>query len=257
MQTPAKTAIGGSLISALAIGGIVLTGVVADPGAPAARAATGLSTFESCDALQSWYVDHTLDQVGPYGWGGGARTLYREDAPVPAQTEGRAADPAAGSEVANGSTGTNTQEVGVDEPDVAKTDGRLVVRLVDSRRLVITDVSGSTPREVSDWRIPEGGYADGLLLVDGHVLLAGGTPMAVDQGGGVRPMEGSRIMAAPSGTQLIDLDISDPAHPRLDSRTSWSGQQLSLRQYGETVRLVTSTGLPRSPSSSRGPGASA
>ena len=31
--------------------------------------------------------------------------------------------------VANGETGTNTQEAGVDEPDVAKTDGRIVVRL--------------------------------------------------------------------------------------------------------------------------------
>ena len=30
--------------------------------------------------------------------------------------------------VANGPTGTNTQEAGVDEPDLAKTDGRLVVR---------------------------------------------------------------------------------------------------------------------------------
>ena len=31
--------------------------------------------------------------------------------------------------VTNGATGTNTQEAGIDEPDVAKTDGRIVVRL--------------------------------------------------------------------------------------------------------------------------------
>ena len=43
------------------------------------------------------------------------------------------------------------------------------------------------------------------------------------------------------------MDVSDPANPRLDSRTSWSGRQLSLRQYDDTVRLVTSTGLPQLP----------
>ena len=50
--------------------------------------------------------------------------------------------------------------------------------------------------------------------------------------------------ARSAGTELYDVDVSDPANPRLDSRTSWSGRQLSLRQYDDTVRLVTSTGLP-------------
>ena len=53
--------------------------------------------------------------------------------------------------------------------------------------------------------------------------------------------------SAPAGTELYDVDVSDPANPRLDSRTSWSGRQLSLRQYDDTVRLVTSTGLPQLP----------
>ena len=39
--------------------------------------------------------------------------------------------------VSNGATGTNTQEAEVDEPDVAKTDGRIVVRLQDGRALVV------------------------------------------------------------------------------------------------------------------------
>ncbi len=261
METPGKTAIGGSVVSALAIGGMVLAGVVADPAAPPARAATGLSTFSDCDALQSWYVDHTIDQVGPYGWGGRRWTLGRADAPATAEDQSSSsvssptASSSSGEGVANGATGTNTQEAGVDEPDVAKTDGRIVVRLLDGRRVVVTDVSGTSPRQLSEWRIPEGGFASGLLLVGDHVLVAGTrrtgvprTPMeGTTEGPVLAPTPGRVMMAGPAGTELIDLDISDPAQPRLDSRTSWSGQQLSLRQYGDTVRLVTSTGLAQLP----------
>jgi hypothetical protein len=146
--------------------------------------------------------------------------------------------------VANGETGTNTQEAGVDEPDVAKTDGRIVVRLKNNQRLLVTDVSGSTPRDLADWRIPSGSYVDSLLLVGDHVLLSGSQPIAMEG------MAGDVTMGKQPtgrGSELIDLDISDPSHPRLDSRTSWSGQQLSLRQYDDTVRLVTSTGLPQLP----------
>ena len=45
-------------------------------------------------------------------------------------------------------------------------------------------------------------------------------------------------------THVYDVDLSDPAHPRLADQTSWSGRQLSMRQYGDTVRLVTTLGLP-------------
>ena len=42
-------------------------------------------------------------------------------------------------------TGTNVQEAGVDEPDVVKTDGELLVRVQDGD-LVTYDVSGDEPR---------------------------------------------------------------------------------------------------------------
>jgi uncharacterized secreted protein with C-terminal beta-propeller domain len=252
MESPAKTALGGSLISALAIGGMVAVGltagVVADPGAPPAQAATGLTTFQDCDAVQRWYVAHTIDQVGPYGWGGRGWTELR----VPAAAGGLAEDSgAAGKEVANGPTGTNVQEAGVDEPDVAKTDGRLVVQLQDERRIVVTDVTGP-PRQLSEWPLPFGAYADGLLLVGDHVLVSSNRMMTLDRT--MDGPEGGLIEHSAGGSQLIDLDISDPTHPVLDSRTSWSGSQLSLRQYGDTVRMVTSTGLPQLPFVSPRPG---
>ncbi len=237
---------GGGLITAFVVGGLVSAAVLVDPGAPPARAADGLTAFDSCAELQSWYVDHTIDQVGPYGWGGRGWTSARESGALEDSSPSSAQESPgseSGDAVSNGSTGTNTQEAGVDEPDVAKTDGRIVVRLVEQRRLVITDVSGPSAREIADWMVPADGYATGLLLVDDHVLLT-------SDRGGVRPLlEQDRTdgMMPPAGTVLYDVDVSDPAEPRLDSRTRWSGRQLSLRQYDDTVRLVTSTGLPQLP----------
>ncbi len=110
---------------------------------------------------------------------------------------------------------------------------------------MITDVSGPSAREIAEWQIPSGSFVDGLLLVGDHVLLTGG------RAGGIEPMGDLVGKIAPiggsAGTELIDLDISDPARPRVDSRTTWSGNKLSLRQYDDTVRLVTSTGLPSLP----------
>jgi hypothetical protein len=274
METTTKAALTGTL-STLGIGGLVAAGMLLTSSTAAAPApvvrpasATDLRPFEDCDGLRSWYVDHAIDQVGPWGWGGRRWPLMRSD------TTSESALPGAGSqstgsesgrtgsesgrEVASSETGTNTQEVGVDEPDVAKTDGRLVVRLLDGRRLLLTDVTGSEPRQVSEWRVPGTGRAEGLLLVGDHVLLIGQDAIPMVEGSAVEgsTVEGSaveggaeRLLPVPGGggSDLYDLDVSDPVQPRLDSHTTWSGSRLTLRQYGETVRLVTSTGLPALP----------
>ena len=147
------------------------------------------------------------------------------------------ASPRSEKAVSNGPTGTNTQEADVDEPDVAKTDGRLVVRVRDGRRLVVTDVTGSEPRQLADWRLPLSAYADSLLLVGDHVLLSSSTNRMMGREG--------FFPGGPGSTDVYDVDISDPAHPRLADRRTWSGQQVSMRQYGDTVRLVTTIGLPQ------------
>ncbi|MCW2836243.1 MAG: hypothetical protein JWQ15_357, partial [Marmoricola sp.] len=251
METPAKTALGGALISALAIGGMaaagVTAGVVTDPGAPPVRAGTALVGFENCNALLAWYVDHTIDRVGPYGWDGRLWPLMMRE---PSPGSGAAAATAGSTRTAsspedavgNATTGTNTQETGIDEPDVAKTDGRVVVRLENGRRLVVTDVSGSTPRDVGMWRSPPTSHLDGLLLVGHHVLLTSSGPTAVED----RVDPSSKVVGSPD-VELIDLNISDPSRPLETSRTSFSGRPLSLRQHGDTVRLVSSTGLPALP----------
>ena len=251
METTSKAALAGTLatlgIGGLVVAGVLLTSSAAAPVDPVLRpaSATGLRPFQDCEGLRAWYVDRAIGQVGPYGWGGRPWPLMRPGAATRSEPMTAGAD--SGREVANGATGTNTQEAAVDEPDVAKTNGRLVVRLQDGRRLVVTDVTGAEPRQVSEWQVPGTGQADGLLLVGDHVLVTGQDALPVERG--TVDDTSRRLLPVPggAGTDLYDLDLSDPARPRLDGHTTWSGSRLSLRQYGDTVRLVTSTGLPALP----------
>ena len=95
---------------------------------PPARAA-------SCDELLEWYVDHGVDRVTPYGWDYLRVYTLEDNAAGSPEPAGR---PRADRRRRSSETGTNVQEAGVDEPDVVKTDGSLLVRVVDD----------STPRGV-------------------------------------------------------------------------------------------------------------
>jgi uncharacterized secreted protein with C-terminal beta-propeller domain len=225
----------GVIAAALAIVGGLVPGTAAT-GGPEATA--GLTPFTSCEALRQWYVEHSIGQVGPAGWDA---PVFALRAPVPeAGAHLDAATTGTLDAVGNSPTGTNTQETGVDEPDVAKTDGRIVVQ-VRGRELVVTDASGAVARQLATWPLPRGVVAGGLLLVDGHVLLTATQPLATEDGAFAPDLVRSE------STDLFDLDVTDPSTPRLVGHSTWSGSALSMRQYGDTVRLVTSTGLPALP----------
>ena len=255
MRLLSKVALGGSLVSVATVGGLVAAGVLAttatlvvtDPLAPRASA-DSLNRFESCASLRDWYVGHGVDDVGPYGWTG--PVMYAvDDMPMAAAGSVPQAssekDAAADSRASSG-TGTNTQEADVDEPDVAKTDGRRVVRLVDQRTVVISDVTGATPRELGRMSLPVDVYGGELLLAGDHVLVSqagsawgGPVPGGVVEGDAKTPY-GPRAI----GTRIIDVDISDPAHARIVHDDTYTGTLVSMRLYGDTVRLVTSTQRP-------------
>jgi uncharacterized secreted protein with C-terminal beta-propeller domain len=253
MRPLSKVALGGSLVSVGTVGALVVGGVfattatlvVADPFAPPANA-DSLSRFGSCAALLDWYVDHGVDEVGPYGWNGPMMYAVRdgfgamEDAgAVPLASDSAASSTAEGR--ASSGTGTNTQEADVDEPDRAKTDGRRVVRLVDERAVVVSDVTGEQPLELGRLSLPVDVYGGELLLAGDHVLVS-------QANGWAGPMEGDvvidRAMPEMAGTRIIDVDISDPAHPRIVHDDTYSGSLVSMRLYGDTVRVVTTTSRP-------------
>jgi len=53
MESPSKSVLGGGLLTAFVLGGLVSAAVLVDPGAPPAKAAAGLTQFDSCAELQS------------------------------------------------------------------------------------------------------------------------------------------------------------------------------------------------------------
>ena len=105
------------------------------------------------------------------------------EVPMPAQdaNAGGAPVPTAGVvEQGSSATGTNVQEVGVDEPDVVKTDGVLLVRVRDGD-LEIHDVTGRDPVEVADVDLPGADVAREVLLAgDTVVVLSDNVPETLE-----------------------------------------------------------------------------
>src|SRR6476660_3133960 len=126
---------------------------------PIVLANADLAVAASCDDLLQSYVDRGLEQVGAYGWGGGIVTF---------DSAGGVADsssPSAGMERSAGATvktsrsesnesGTNVQELGVDESDVVKVAGPLLLRMREGE-LLAYDVSGDEPSLLSTTRIDD------------------------------------------------------------------------------------------------------
>ncbi len=183
----------------------------------------------SCDALLRWYVDRGVERVTPWGWDV-ARIYTLEDAaaaPGPART---AAAPAPSAASASG-TGTNVQEAGVDEPDIVKTDGRLLVRVSDGSGLEVYDVSGASPVLLGTMRLG-GVESPELLLAGDRVVVVGRTPYVAPGRVG-------------QGTEVLVVSIADPAAPSVVRRSTYDSAYVTARQHGDVVRLVVSAGLPQ------------
>ncbi len=242
----------GSGLTAVGLTALVASGVlsasaalvVTDPVAPPASAEAGLTAFDSCDQLLTWYREQGLRKVGAYGWDGNRPIYYAMEDSVSGTSELRSAAPSS-TDVAVGSsaTGTNTQEAGVDEPDRAKTNGTLLVRVVE-HSVLLSDVSGDQPKALASYALPDTMYDAEVLLVGDRVVVTATGPVAyggpVSDWGGVRRSTISRA----TGSRVLVLDVSDPGRPTLVSDRTFSGTVLSARQYGGTVRLVTQTPAP-------------
>ncbi len=202
---------------------------------PIVLANADLATATSCDDLLEWYVERGVELVGPYGWespvyyatgsvdldGGVA---VQEDRMFSAQSAPKAS--AAPGRVTSSATGTNVQEAGVDEPDVVKTDGELLVRVQDGD-LVTYDVSGDEPERLASLALPD---------PDAELLLAGDRVVVIMD----RDQDGFQ---EPSGARVLVVDVADPDQPTVVDEAAYDAGLVTARQHGSTVRLVLSAGL--------------
>jgi uncharacterized secreted protein with C-terminal beta-propeller domain len=199
-----------------------------------AVAASGLLPFDDCAELAEWYRSAALEEVTAYGLGGGDLWVMVDAAYGGDVATGAVEAAAARSDsVANGATGTNLQEAGVDEPDVAKTDGALTY-VVDGRHLVVTDVSGAEPVEAGRLELPRRLQAAEMLLVGDSLVLFAGVPQ---HWGGARDAFGT-FPNSPGSTLVAVVDVSEPAAMRIDSEREVEGSRVAAREHKGTVRVV-------------------
>jgi hypothetical protein len=247
----AVAALGGAFVLGTSVGGDPSPLPTSNPshGAKAIKAGQPLGSGDlalvsagTCDNLLGWYIDNTRDMVTAWGWGGGGPIAYAEDGML----SGRATQNSMGALDApaalapgksldrsqtSSETGTNVQEAGVDEPDVVKTNGTILLRLT-SDDLTTYSVKGKSPDRLSRFDLP-GTIRDGEQQPE--MLLVGDRVVVISQG----------YDADGPWTRTQTVDVSDPKSPEVVSESRYDASLLSARQYGETVRLVLSTDLPQ------------
>jgi len=218
------------------------------------RFVAALERFDSCDALLDHFKAEAKERVGPYGLegGGGARPfpdeamLFAEDSLESATTMAASA-PTAGDGLNDSDrvqgvdySGTNVQVLGVDEPDIIKTDGAYIITVVDGK-ISYVDVSGETPVLLGTLQL-NGGWNHTLFVVGdtAFVFSSGGggiaIPTAVAEGGDFF------YPAYPGDSTMIsEVDLSDPASMKVTRTLTIEGRYLSARLIDGTVRVVVSS----------------
>ncbi|MFS3127066.1 beta-propeller domain-containing protein [Nocardioides sp. Bht2] len=197
-----------------------------------AAGAGRLTTATSCADLLNTLTTRAADLVGAWGWEYGPMQVGywgRDAARLDGLLTNSTANLASAESQSSSQTGTNVQEVGVDEPDLAKTDGRILAR-IDGRTVRIFDLTADPqrPQELATLKLPGRRVDNAELLLRGDRLFVVGTAW---QRSTVR-------------TAAITVDLADPARPRVENTRWFDGDLLSARLTGDDLRVVTSSGLP-------------
>lgn len=188
-----------------------------------AASPVALTAFGSCDALLTRMKKEALRQVTPWGLNNGVGVA----APTPAvAAEGSAGTPAAASAGGQTFSGTNNQEPGVDEADLVKTDGRLLLTVRQQPLgIQVVDVYGSDPQLRGFSRLPEDMYGARLLLTGGRAVVVG--PAMPREQDGYAPR-----------TRVLVLSLADPDEPKVERTFEAEGWVTTAREVAGRVLLV-------------------
>ncbi|MCE2511116.1 MAG: beta-propeller domain-containing protein [Acidimicrobiia bacterium] len=206
-------------------------GTVIDLGPEDVVLTAGLVRFDDCDTLLDHLRTEYSARVGPWGFdqGGWFGPVFRrggddmavaEEAMADEGAVAAAAAPEAPSTPVEGVdfSGTNVQEVGVDEADVVKTDGRRIFT-VSSDRLVVVDAAGR--RTVGSVTVAEGWGREMFIEGDSLLLITGSHSESGDG----------------SETVLQRIDIGGGA-PEIIGTLNVQGNYISARSVGGIARVI-------------------
>ena len=205
--------------------------------------ASTLQNFDDCDALLAHIRAEAMSRVGPYGLDGdrfgpvfGARAVATDEAAEAdfAVADSAAAAPAAesgGGDDGGGAdfSGTNVQVIGVDEPDIVKTDGRRIIT-VRNGTLTVVDVTGAEPTITG--RVLLGERWGGELLLHGDRVL-----VINNHYGTIGPLAADAIGHYSRDIVIIDEILLDGT-PRRGRSLHTEGRYVSSRSIDGTARVV-------------------
>ncbi|MFD7655121.1 beta-propeller domain-containing protein [Actinosynnema sp. NPDC059797] len=233
---------GGALVVAVSAASAVPVAERSRPAPPVEAVPVDLVAFDTCDTALAGLRRAIAPHVGPYGLGdNGSRT--HADGEVALDSRAGATPPVAGRrETASaaerpggaGHSSTNAHEAGVDEPDLAKTDGERVVTVADGT-LRVVDAAG---RRVTGTLDLPGGHASRLLLHGDRALVVAASAPAV-------PRRGVADEAPAGGGASITL-VDLAGEPRALGTLTVTGRFVDARQTGDVVRVVVHS-APRLP----------
>ncbi|GGM83803.1 beta-propeller domain-containing protein [Dactylosporangium sucinum] len=220
------------------------------PAGPQPAPALKLVAFESCDDLLAGLRAAAQEAVGPWGLGVGRGGVWLDGATGDMARAAGGAEAKAAAPGAETFSGTNTHEVGVDEPDLVKTDGKRIVTLTGGGVLKIVDVAAKrvtgelSVAGAADTNGKRAAMAANLLLSGDRVLVLG-----YDYGGG-GIAEDVKDARAAGGPQVTLVDIAGA--PKVIGRYTTDGALVDARQVGSTARVVVrSTPRLRFPDTSK------
>ena len=234
----AAAAIGAVAAGALATG-IALTAPASGTGSPAGPARlddaspVALHTGQTCSSLLDHYRSTARDEVTAWGLGGapgygpsiatmdGAAAEGGSALPTPRQAVPQSGVPTDQIDPTRSQTGTTVQVAGVDEADLAKRSGDLLLALRPGldRSLHVLRTEAGTVRRIGDLKLP--GWPTSMLVEGDTVLLIGSSDTPFREVGepgepGFEPQTRSMIVPGhPPSTRIDQVDISDPTRPRL------------------------------------------
>ena len=210
--------------------------------------ASALQEFDSCDAFLAHIKAEAIERVGAYGlpgfgyYGGPVFALAETEAAfddVGAAIRDRAvaqtSAPVAGQDFST----TNVQEVGVDEPDIVKTDGNRILAIAQGR-LHYIDVSSGDPELTSTIDLPWGWNQELLMSGDTAIVMATASRYDLSPRLGVG-MFAPDIVAYSDISVFVQLDISDPSNMTIVGSLYVDGRYLSARMVGNTARIAFSS----------------
>lgn len=205
-----------------------LVAAAAPAPADAASRAARLVPFDSCAQLTRYAQRNVVRARGREGVPFGGDVILPSVLPPPAVVDGQreampvGAPPSQQQAATGGGTDeqfstTNVQEVGIDEADIVKTDGRNLFVVRDDA-LHVFDVTAGAPRAVG--RLQLSGFQHQLLLRGKRLLVMG---------------RGER------GVVLTEVDVTTPSAPKVARTMELAGQLASARLHGGTARVVVAS----------------